>query len=283
MNDEPTAKETVVIGHCLGMTGAVSVERQGRVLNGLGKNASICALDRIRTHNDGAARIEFIDGGQLAMGGDTSCILQSYSFDAEQDAVTGRIEISTGTFMFAPSAAASTKDVIDIDFSEYALQVRSARVAARHLDAHFDMIAMLPMRSDGPSGDVLVSTFIGIGTLTEPWHCIRISVGSGELSPVMTVPSNVLGDVFVGTGIEHEIISLASTGAAEPSGGAFDVGAASFEPFHAMNDRLFERRFVPGQLYPDESRANDGSDNELLEDAFDGTRFRDNRNTDEIP
>lgn len=272
----PSETQSDVVGVCAGMHGAVSVERADRVLNGLGAGASVLASDRIRTHADGCARFEFRDGSTLVLGRDTMCFIRIFDFDRVGDSMTAEFDARLGSFVFSASAAAGPQDAVDIFIDDMTLHVRAARVAVARIGAAFNLISLLPGRGDGPHGDVLVTTRIGVRTLSEPWQSLRVSCDTGDASATMALPSSMMTEAFADTGLADDVRgTVADVGdGAPPHGGAFDTGAASFEPFHALNDRLFERRFVPGQLYPVERDADSGYRNELLEDAFDGERFR---------
>ncbi len=258
------------------MRGAVSVERGERVLNGLGNDAALLAGDKVRTHSAGAARFEFIDGGRLALGGDTRCEVRSYQFQRPDDVVEAELDLGLGAVVLFPSAAAGPQDAIDLSIDDISVHVRAAGIAVVRLEKAFDFLVLLPGGAEGPHGEILLSTRICVRTLSEPWQCLRVSLETGDVSAKMAMPSPVVAEVFRATGLLNEIESAAvdAVQLIAPHNGAFDTGAASFEPFHELSDRLFERRFVPGQLYPDEHNANPDASNDLLEDAFDGKRFR---------
>ncbi len=272
---DPMNAPNTEIAHNLGMSGAVSVERGSDVLNGLPMGAAIYEQDRIRCHGAAAASIEFLDGGRLHLGAGTVCTIVRFAYDRPHDTVTSFMELSTGAFLFSASGAAASADAIQLNIGDVTLQVFAARVAGVQLDEEHDLFALLPGRRADPNGEVLVATKTGVSVLDGPWACVRVARDGGSMTEPISMPSSLLLDVFDKSGVHGDLTAIArESPVTDPlTASGFDIGAASVEPFHALNDRLFERRFIPGQLYPDEgSRAGEGQ-TDLLEDAFEGRRF----------
>ena len=231
---------------------------------------AVFAGDVFSLDPDAALHIVFRDGTRIfTLGGAFS--IEDYVFTRNEDD-TATFAIDNAMFALAGGQIASGIDTLSVHAGDMSLSVRAARLIAKAGLGTDDMVTLLPTPSCGP-GSVLVHNKVGVETLEMPFHTVRLSGAEGYLTPPMTLPQGVMADMYPGAELALWLAPVEAT--PSPDEG---VAGDSFAPFDVLADHMFERRFTEQSVFPRDQPgglgAESGRHNGLLEDAFDGQRFR---------
>lgn len=253
-----SAAVPITVGHCLEVSGAVSLG-DATAVAGMPLN-----LTQILETAAGAfVHIKLRDGTRLVLGHDSALRVDGFRLDCEDDDDGAHVSLLHGALVLGGGRISRGIDAFVLQAGAMSLSVRAAKLAVR-LDAGGAGMVTLLASEDGPDGEVLVHNKVGVEILSRVHQTICLTGGASYLAPPLTIPSSVVMDSYGESGLGPVVVPLASLN-------ALDDG---FEPFLVSEDRLFERRFVSRDLFPIDTPRPDGDTNGLLEDAFDGVRFR---------
>lgn len=264
------------IGKSIHAEGVISLRRQDDTLARLRAGMDIYEGEEITTTGMGHATIEFIDRGRIAIDPTTSVRFARFRYERDPDDMC-HITLFHGAIALIEGRIAATSDALIVDAGPMILNVHGASLACRlspnGIKADVTLLASSPLKC----GEVLVHNNVALETLNAPNHTLRIDGKHGYVTKPMTVTSNVLRESYKGPAItpvlnrfvavdrdDHEI-DVDEIFRTEPKG---------FEMFRDLNDRLLERRFLTQHIYPGDRAREEKTENDLLEDAFEGERFR---------
>lgn len=248
----------VTIGHCLETSGAVSVGGDAIVAG-----APVYLAGIIETAAGAYVHLKLDDGTCLMLGGDGALRIDGFQLGDVGDEDAAHVSLLHGTLVLVGGRISRGIDALMLQAGAMSLSIRAAKLALCVDEQGAGMVTLLASDT-GPDGEVLVHNKIGVEVLTRARQTLRLTGSDGYLATPLTIPSSVVLENYGLRGLDHALV------APTPS----EDGSDDFEPFQVLGDRLLERRFVVGDLFPaDAPERNDGK-NGLLEDAFEGVRYR---------
>jgi len=270
MSTDADPAEIKPAGRIEAMQGRMMRLDRDRVESRPALGAQVFAGDVFSLDPDALLHIVFRDGTRIfTLGGALN--IEEYVFAKDEDD-TATFTVDNAMFALAGGRIASGIDTLSVHAGAMSLSVRAARLIAKAgLDVD-DMVTLLPTPSRGP-GSVLVHNKVGVETLEVPFHTVRLSGAEGYLTQPMTLPQGVIADIYPAAELAAWLAPVEET--PSPDEG---IAGDGFAPFDVLADQLFERRFTVQSVFPSDQpvgqRAQNGPKNGLLEDAFDGQRFR---------
>ena len=252
------------VGKCVNIGGDVSVRSRHLGDGPLVRGAYIQVEDEIQTADGAFVHIDFLDGSRLALSENSRLSVDAFSYRHEQHEDAAHFTIPYGKFVCFSGRLALGIDDFTIQANRATLSLRSACIAGWIDNAGEDMITLLPPGT-GPAGEVLVHTKAAIASIDRAYQTLRFGGAGDDLSTPLTLPSQLVVKTFAGPGLEQAFV--------EPTLDEADV-IDVFHPFDVLSDQFLERQFVSTHVYPSDVRREKYPDNELLEDAFIGERFR---------
>ncbi len=232
--------------------------------------AAVCAGDIFSLDPGAALHIVFRNGTQIwTIGGTLSIAEYLYAKDEDDRAV---FALDDAMFALAGGRIASGVDTLSVHAGWMRLSVRAARLIGKAGMGIDDMVTLLPTPFDGP-GSVLVHNKASVETLEAPYQTVRLSGTEGYLTQPMTLPLGVIAEIYSDSALAPWLTPVARASAPDEG-----ITGEGFAPFDVLNDQLFERRFTVQGVFPRDhslpGSGDRGHQNTLLEDAFDGQRFR---------
>ncbi|MEX0695481.1 MAG: hypothetical protein WD075_13610 [Rhodospirillales bacterium] len=253
------------IGCCTSSNGTVTVTAPGAAAKPLLAGAGLHVGDRIESGENGSLQLHFNDGMTISAGPLGELHIDAFGISADSDDSI-HFSLFSGTFVIASGRAATGPDGFMLQAGDTALGIHHARVAIRIDPLGYDLVSLLP-RLKGPTGEVLAFNKVGMVVLSEACQTLRLTGKDGDIPAPLTLPSSVIRETYVIPGLEMDLFPPV----ADLDG---DELAETFQPFQTLPDRFLERQFMPRQVFPNDGPVKTGEDNDFLEDAFVGTRFR---------
>lgn len=276
MDSKPDAGKELPVGHCEDATGVITLRHPDGSLVRIRPGVEVFEGDEITTTMMGHTTIKFMDGGKLAINPTTSVKIDRFHWARTPNDLC-HITLFHGTLAFLDGKVAHAPDCVIIQAGPMTLNVQNASLICRlSPNGKKADVAMLP-GSLGIPGEVLVHNNVAVETLSTPFHTLRIDGGYGYVSKPMITTSNVLLNSFEKAAVGpllRQILAVKFVNEEPGFVSVFDSEVKGFELFHDLEDRLLERRFLEQFIYPDDHEPFAARSNDLLEDAFDGERFR---------
>lgn len=255
-----------LIGHCMRAGGRVSVGGGAGLEKPLLIDGGVRTGDKVRTGDDGSASIRFVDGAELTIGAESVFTIDQYAFEDDASDDGAVLTLLAGSFVVETGELAISADDFVVVAGDTSLNLRGARIAVMLNPVAYDMVTLLPPRA-GPPGEVLAHNKIGMQVLARPCQTLRLSGGDADIPAPLTLPSNVVRETYQGAELERALfVGELAEGDEEMDG--------EYLPFRSMHDRFLERQFVTRAVFPNDGPARTGDGDTMLEDAFDGKRFR---------
>ena len=253
------------VGHCLHSIGPVTVSARDTAGKPLLAGAGLYVGDRIQSGPHGSVRLQFDDGTTICAGPHGELQVDAYDI-RDGDAGSIHFSLMAGTFVIDSGSMASGLDGFMLQAGDTVLGLCQARIAVRIDPARYDLVSLLP-RLQGPNGEVLAYNAIGLVMLSEICQTLRLTGKEGDIPAPLTLPSSVIRETYLIPGLDLDLF---------PPFADLDGEDLSeiFQPFQTLPDRFLERQFIVRQVYPNDGAAKTGEDDDFLEDAFVGTRFR---------
>lgn len=252
------------VGKCMNVGGDVYVRSQSLGDGPLVHGAYIQVEDEILTTDGAFAHIEFLDGSKFALSENTQLSVDVFCYRHEQHEDTAHFTIPFGKFVCISGQLSTSIDDFTIQANRTALSLRSARIASRIENTGDDLVTLLPQKT-GLVGEVLAHTKAAVASIDRVYQTLRFGSVGADLSMPLTLPSQVVTKTYMGPGLECAFI--------EPATNEADV-IDVFQPFDVLSDQFLERQFVSTHVYPSDIMKEESIQNDLLEDAFSGERFR---------
>lgn len=242
----------------------------------LRRGVDVFAGDEITSTALAHATIQFADKSILALNPTTSIRFDRFVYEQKvPDAF--RTTVFHGALAMIAGRIANVPDTLIIDAGPMTLSVHGANMLCR-LSPNGTKAEVTLLGGDSEScSEILVHNNVAVETLNQPNHTLRIDGKYGYVSVPMTTTTQVLESAYRGTAIGHLLGDLATdkkSSPGDPPLSVFDTEMSGFEFFENLSDRLLERRFLSQHIFPDDVKSSSTLHNELLEDAFDGERFR---------
>lgn len=257
----------VFVGYCVKRAGAVIATSLSGTETRIKPGVSIHEGDEIVTAPNSYAHFFLEDGSRLYLSADTAFRIETFAFTRGR-ADEAAFSVPRGTFLLSGGRVAEHPDSMQVVADTLSLVVRAAAmVVSLQADGSATVTSLGSDR--GHAGEVLVYAKTGAEVLSRPYQTARLSGRDGFLTPPMTMPSGVVAETYSGPGMSA---ILAETAARLGRPEVDDAG--SFSAFKSLDDQLLERRFVERQVFPAEHGPKRDGGDPLLEDAFDGERFR---------
>lgn len=266
MASERNADAVSIIGRCTAAGGTVMIEAPGGAEKPLLPGGKLRAGDNILTGDEAFASLKFTDGTHLALGAATTLVIDRFSFESDTDEDAAHLTLEMGTFVIEAGDLAVNADTFLVFTGDSTLTLRSARIAVRVDPLSYDLVTLLPPQT-GPLGEVLVHNKIGMQMLNRSLQTLRLGDGEEDIPAPLTLPSGVVRETYGGLGMADALTPREDIG-------VDDDHADAFQPFKALQDRFLERQFIGRQVFPGDGAAKTGDGDRMLEDAFEGTRFR---------
>jgi len=264
MNTDSSVHTPPVIGRCVTAAGPVMSAAPGGIEKPLVNGGPLHAGDKVLTREGAAATLKFIDGTVLMLGADSAAEIDAFAYESDTEEDTACLTLAMGVFVLETGDLAITADTFIVLAGDSTLTLRGARIAARVDPLGYDMVTLLPARR-GPLGEVLVHNKIGVQMLNRGYQTLRLGGDGADIPAPLTLPSNVVRETYAGPGIDEALLA---------DGPVDEDVSETFQPFRTLPDRFLERQFVTRQVFPGDGPQETGDGDALLEDAFDGTRFR---------
>lgn len=264
MSSSSNADATTWIGHCAATEGDVRVETPGGMEKPLIEDARLRAGDRIATGEAATTALRLIDGTQLVLSAHSVLSIDQFYFENDREDDSAVFTVENGTCVIEAGDLSLNPDAFLVFAGDSTLCLRCARIALRVDPLGYDLVTLMPAGS-GPLGEVLAHNKIGMQMLSSPWQTLRLGAEDADIPEPLTLPSSVVGETYGGVGVRDLL--------RPPLEGGDDL-AEEFHPFQALQDRLLERQFVSRQVFPGDGATKTGDGDQMLEDAFEGTRFR---------
>lgn len=256
--------DMINVGKCVNVSGDVSVRSQALGDGPLVRGAYVQVEDQIQTADASFVYIEFLDGSKFALSENSRLSVDAFGYRHEPYEDLACFTISYGKFVCISGATASSIDDFSIQLNNTTISIKSARLAGRIENADSDLVTLLPQRT-GPAGEALAHTKAAVASIDRAYQTLRISGAGHDLSTPLTLPSQVVIETYMGPGLEKAFLEPVINGA--------DI-IDDFQPFDILNDQFLERQFISKHVYPSDVIRENPSNNDLLEDAFIGERFR---------
>lgn len=266
MTSKLSADDVPVIGHCTVADGGVVIEAPGGVEKPLIVDGKVRAGDRILTGDEAAASLKFIDGTHMILGAASTLIVDQFAYESDTEDDAAHLTLEMGTFVIETGDLGVSADTFLVYTGDTTLSLRSARIAVRVDPLGYDLVTLLPAKT-GPLGEVLAHNKIGVQILNRSLQTLRLGGGEEDIPAPLTMPSGVVSETYGGPGMAEVLIP--------PDDTVTDDGHAdAFQPFETLPDRFLERQFMNRQVFPHDGPVKTGDGDGMLEDAFEGTRFR---------
>lgn len=253
------------VGRCAAVDGIAMIAAPGGAEKRLVADTPLRAGDKVLTGEAAMASLHFQDGTRVTLGSASTLIVDLYAFEADDADDAAQLSLEMGTFVIETGDLAIQPDVFLVIAGDSSLGLRCARIAAKVDPLGYDMVTLLPPMT-GPLGEVLAHNKIGVQMLNRAWQTLRLGGGEEDVAAPLTLPSGVVLETYGGPGLD----ALLTT----PAGGDDSEHPDAFQPFQALQDRFLERQFTSRQVFPGDGPAKTGDGDRMLEDAFEGTRFR---------
>lgn len=276
MDSDADTDNAEPIGRSLHAEGVITLRRRDTTLARLRSGMDIYEGEEITTTGSAHATIEFTDRSKLAINPTTSIRFDRYIYDCKHDDIC-RIKLFHGVIALLHGRIASEPDALIIDAGPMVLNVHAASMICRLSPNGIKADVTLLTTSSQSCGEILVHNNVAVETLNAPNHTLRIDGRHGYVTKPMTVTSNVLREYYTGLAIDPILDRFAAIDRDDDdpdAGGMFSAEPKGFELFRDLDDRLLERRFLTQHIYPGDRAQDDLSHNDLLEDVFEGERFR---------
>lgn len=276
MDSDTEIDNAMPIGKSLHAEGVITLRRRDGSLARLRTGMDIFEGEEITTTGLAHATIDFIDHGKLAINPTTSIRFDRFIYERKHDDIC-RIKLFHGVIALIDGRIAAEPDSLIVDAGPMTLNVHAASLVCRLAPNGIKADITLLATSSQTCGEILVHNNVAVETLNAPNHTLRIDGKHGYVTKPMTVTSNVLREFYKGHAIDpilERITAIDREGDDTDLGGMFAAEPHGFEMFRNLNDRLLERRFLTQHIYPGDQAKDDQSENDLLEDAFEGERFR---------
>jgi hypothetical protein len=283
MNSAAGEINTKPIGTCTHAEGVITLRRQDDTLARLKPGMDIFENEEVTTTGAGHAAIGFVDHGEIAIDPTTSLRFERYQYNRKPDD-SCRIKLFHGVIGLMDGRMATEPDALIIDAGPITLNVHAASLICRLAPNGVKADVTLLSPSSSTCGEILVHNNVAIQTLNTRNQTLRTDGRYGYVSKPMIVTSNVLRETYKGPAVGpilQKICDMAREDEEVELEVIYDTDPQGFEMFRDLNDRLLERRFLTQHIYPGGEPEEDRYENELLEDAFDGERFRLKHNSDQ--
>lgn len=265
MGIKDSFKLPLPIGRCTTVDGIAMIAAPGGAEKRLLADTPLRAGDKVLSGEGATASLHFEDGTRVTLGSASTLIIDQYAFESDDEEDAAHLSLEMGTFVIETGDLAVHPDVFQVYAGDSSLGLRCARIAARVDPLGYDMVTLLPP-DKGPLGEVLAHNKIGMQMLNRAWQTLRLGGGEEDVPAPLTLPSGVVLETYGGPGLEALLIPSAESGeTGDPD---------AFQPFQALQDRFLERQFTSRQVFPGDGPAKTGDGDGMLEDAFEGTRFR---------
>lgn len=253
------------VGHCLHSIGPVTISAKDTAGKSLLAGDALRVGDVIQSGAHGSVQLRFDDGTTISAGPHGELHVDAFDIKGGGD---GGIHFSliAGTFVIDSGSMASSPDGFMLQAGNTALGLRQARIAVRIDPESYDLVSLLP-RLQGPPGEVLAFNKIGMVMLSETCQTLRLTGKGGDIPAPLTLPSSVIRETYATPGLALNLFPPV------PDMDGEDLSEI-FQPFQTLPDQFLERQFIVRQVYPNDGATKTGEDNDFLEDAFVGTRFR---------
>ncbi|MBO6519726.1 MAG: hypothetical protein JJ900_02445 [Rhodospirillales bacterium] len=264
MSSTGSTDTTIWIGRCAVADGDVRLETPGGMEKPLIQDARLRAGDKVATGEAATAALSFSDGTRLVLSAHSVLSIDQYFYEDDQEDDSAVFTFEAGTCVIEAGDLSINADAFIVFAGAATLGLRCARAALRVDPLGYDLVTLMPAAS-GPLGEILVHNKIGMQMLDSPWQSLRLGAEDTDIPAPLTLPSNVVGETYGGPGVWSLLQS--------PLEGGDDL-VEQFQPFRALQDRFLERQFVRSNVFPGGGAAKTGDGDAMLEDAFEGTRFR---------
>ena len=267
---------TKPIGTCTHADGVITLRRQDETLARLKPGMDIFEGEEITTTGTAHAAIRFVDHGEIAIDPTTSLGFEKFRYNRKPDDFC-RITLFHGIIGLMDGRIGAEPDALIIDAGPMSLNVHAASLICRLAPNGVKADVTLLSPSSNTCGEILVHNNVAVETLNVRNQTLRTDGRYGYVSKPMIVTSNVLRESFKGPAVGpilRKICDMAREDEEVELEVIYDSDPQGFEMFRDLNDRLLERRFLTQHIYPGGAPQEDQYENELLEDAFDGERFR---------
>lgn len=265
MSVNDTSALPLEIGRCIAASGNVLIQAPRGAEKPLFSGAPLRAGDKVLTTGASTAELRFSDGTRVFLGASSALVIEDYAFESDDEDDIAHLALEQGAFVLECGDLAVQPDVFTLFIGDTALGLRCARIAVRADPIGYDLVTLLPPLT-APLGEVLAHNKIGMQMLNKAWQTLRLGGADEDMPTPLTLPSGVIAETYAGSGLQ---MLLTPT-----EGVAGDDDPDAFQPFQALQDRFLERQFVSRQVFPADGPQRTGEGDRMLEDAFDGTRFR---------
>lgn len=274
---------TKPIGTCNQADGVITLRRQDDTLARLKPGMEVFEGEEITTTGTAHAAIGFVDHAELAIDPTTSIRFEEFRYNRKLDDLF-QITLFHGVIGLMDGRIAEQPDSLIIDAGPITLNVHAASLVCRLAPNGGKADVTLISPSSTTCGEILVHNNVAVETLNVRNQTLRTDGRYGYISKPMIITSNVLRETFKGPAVGPilgKICDMAREDEEVELEVIFDSNPQGFEMFRDLTDRLLERRFLTQHIYPGGAAQEDHYENELLEDAFDGERFRLKQGRDE--
>lgn len=253
------------VGRCTDVDGNAMIAAPGGAEKRLLDDTPLRVGDKVLTGEDATATFLFEDDTRVTLGATSTLIVDQYAFESDDEEDAAHLSLEMGTFVIETGDLAVHPDVFVVYAGDSSLGLRCARIAVRVDPLGYDMVTLLPPKK-GPLGEVLAHNKIGMQMLNRAWQTLRLGGSEEDVPAPLTLPSGVVLETYGGRGVD--VLLTPSVGGNETD------EPDAFQPFQALQDRFLERQFTSRQVFPGDGPAKTGDGDVMLEDAFEGTRFR---------
>ena len=267
---------TKPIGTCTHADGVITLRRQDETLARLKPGMDVFETEEITTTGAAHAAIGFIDHGEMAIDPTTSLRFERFQYNRKFDDFC-RITLFHGVIGVMDGRIGQEPDALIIDAGPLTLNVHAASLICRLAPNGVKADVTLLSPSSNTCGEIVVHNNVAVETLNVRNQTLRTDGRYGYVSKPMIVTSNVLRETYKGPAVGpilRKICDMARENEEVELEVIYDSDPQGFEMFRDLTDRLLERRFLTQHIYPGGEPEEDRYENELLEDAFDGERFR---------
>lgn len=276
MDSRSRSDEELPVAKCTDATGVITLRHSDGSLVRLRPGVDVFEGDEITTTAMAHATIQFMDDGVLAIDPTTALKIDRFHWYRTPEDLC-HITIFHGTIVFLGAKIARVPDAVIMQVGPMSLNVQRAGLLCRlSPNGKRSDLVMLPGNPD-ESGEILVHNNVAVEVLDQPFQMLRMDDRYGYVTKPMATTSQVLLGSFsggaVGPLLKH-VVSLRTSDENNAPASVFEIDMGGFQLFRELEDRLLERRFLTQHIFPSEQGRDAREENELLEDAFEGERFR---------
>lgn len=276
MDSRSRSDEELPVAKCTDADGVITLRHSDGSLVRLRAGVDVFEGDEITTTAMAHATIQFIDDGVLAIDPTTALKIDRFHWYRTPKDLC-HITIFHGTVAFLGAKIARIPDAVIMQVGPMVLNVQRAGLLCRlSPNGKRSDLVMLPGNPD-ESGEILVHNNVAVEVLDQPFQTLRIDDRYGYVTRPMAITSQVLLGMFrkgaVGP-LLNQIVPLPTSDDDNGPASVFETDMGGFQLFGDLEDRLLERRFLTQHIFPNEHGQDAREENELLEDVFDGERFR---------